>query len=76
MSDDELADAIKEGDKKSADAEALFKSEGEKLQAAYQKLQEEKEATLAEIKSSGLGLIKSVSAARKKAAKAKAKEEL
>lgn len=76
MSDDELSAAIKEGDKKAADAEELFKSEVEKLHNTYQKLQEDKENTIQEIKDSGLGLIKSVAAARKKDAKAKPKEEL
>jgi hypothetical protein len=75
MSDEELAAAIKEGDKKSADAEELFKSEVEKLQSKYQQLTKEKEETVAAIKESGLGLLKAVQAAKKAAGK-KAKEEL
>jgi hypothetical protein len=67
MSDDEIATAITDGDKKAADAEAHFSAEVETLQATYQKLQDDKEATLAAIKDSGLGLIKSVAAARKAA---------
>lgn len=74
LSDDDLAAKIAEGDAKSAAAEKLFTTEVEKLQASYQKLQKDKEASLAEIKESGLGLHKAVSAARKKAAKGK--EEL
>lgn len=69
MSDDELATAIAEGDKKGADAEEHFKTEVDKLQKNYQQLQTDKDATLAEIKDSGLGLIKSVSASRKSAPK-------
>lgn len=76
MSDEEIATAIAEGDKKGEDAETHFKAEVEKLQATYQKLQDDKEKTLADIKDSGLGLVKSVAAARKAAAKAGAKEEL
>jgi len=71
LSDDDLAAYITNGDKKSADAEKLFSSEVEKLQATYQKLQADKEATVAEIKESGLGLHKAVQAARKKAAAGK-----
>jgi hypothetical protein len=66
LSDEDLAAKIAEGDKKSADAEKLFTSEVEKLQSAYQKLQSDMEATLKDIKDSGLGLHKAVSAARKK----------
>jgi len=73
MSDDEITAAIADGDKKLADAETTFSDELEKLQAAYKVLQENKENTIAEVKSSGLGLLKSVAAARKKAP---AKEEL
>lgn len=76
MSDDELAAAIEEGDNKAKEAEAHFTAEVDKLQKAYSKLQEDKETTLATIKDSGLGLIKSVSAARKAGANAAAKEEL
>jgi len=66
MSDDEIAAAIADGDKKAAAAESTFKTEVEKLQKRYQELQAEQEATLAEIKNSGIGLIKAVAAARKK----------
>jgi len=73
MSDEDLDAAIAAADKKAADAEELFKTELDKLQKAYQKLQDNKEATLAEVKDSNVGLKKAVKASRKGAAK---KEEL
>jgi len=76
MSDEELKAAIEEADKKAADAEETFKTELDQLQKAYQKLQEDKEATLAEIKESGVGMKKSVLASRKKGAADAGKEEL
>lgn len=69
MSDAELSAAISAADKKGADAEELFKTELDKLQKAYQTLQDNKEATLAEVKDSGVGMMKAVQAARKKGAK-------
>merc|ERR1711884_1011461 len=51
---DELDKRIAEGDKKIADAEAHFKAEVEKLQAAYQKLMSDKDETIEDVKSSGL----------------------
>jgi hypothetical protein len=66
MSDEELDAAIAAADKKAADAEELFKTELDKLQKAYQKLQDNKEATLQEVKDSGVGLKKAVKAARGK----------
>lgn len=74
MSDDEISAAIQEGEKKLADAEQTFKTEVEKLQNTYQKLQQDKEDTITAVKDSGLGLLKSVKAARAKGAAAK--EEL
>jgi len=56
-------------------AEELFEAELKKLQDHYKVLQEEKDATIKEVKSSGLGLMNAVLAARKKAAGG-AKEEL
>merc|ERR1712179_556520 len=73
MSDAELADAIAAADNKVKAAEELFKTEVEKLQKKYQQLQEDQENTLAEVKESGVGLLKAVSAARKNKP---AKEEL
>jgi hypothetical protein len=71
MSDADLDAAIAEQDKKAEDAEKLFKDELDKLQAAYKQLQADKEATLDEVKKSGVGLLKSVRAARAKGAAAK-----
>lgn len=69
MSVEELDAAIAAADKKVADAEATFSEELEKLQAAYKELQDAKEATLAEVKASGVGLLKSVKAAKATAGK-------
>jgi hypothetical protein len=66
MSLDELDAEIEKQDKKAADAEETFKTELDKLQATYKELQEAKEAALAEVKDSGVGLLKSVRAAKKK----------
>jgi len=73
MSEADLDAAIAVQDQKAKDAEALFDSELEKLQASYKQLQTDKENTLAEVKKSGVGLMKSVKASKKKTA---AKEEL
>jgi hypothetical protein len=75
MSDEEIATAITDGETKMEEAETTFKTELEKLQNRYQELQKEKEATVAKVKESGLGLLKSVQAAKKKVAAA-GKEEL
>ena len=64
MSDADLEAAIAAKDKEMEDAETTFKSEVEKLQAKYQELMEAKEKTAADIKDSGLGLMKSVLASR------------
>jgi len=69
MSVEELDKEIAALDKKAADAETLFSDELEKLQAAYKKLMEDKDATLAEVKASGVGLLKSVRASKKAAPK-------
>merc|ERR1712086_140398 len=63
MSADELTAAIAGKDKEGVDAEALFKSEVEKLQKTYEQLQKDKETTLEKIKKSGLGIMKAVKAA-------------
>jgi len=63
MSTDELTASIAAKDKEGEDAEALFKSEVEKLQKTYEKLQSDKEATLESIQKSGLGTMKAVKAA-------------
>lgn len=68
LSDDAIAKYIKLNEDKSAKAEADFSAAVEKLQATYKGLQDAKEKTLEEIKSSGLGLYKSVQAHKKKVA--------
>ena len=72
LSADDLDGKITEGEGKIEAAEKLFKDELEKLQKNYEKLMKDKEATIAEVKASGLGLLKSVKAAKK----AGCKEEL
>jgi len=70
MGEEELDAAIAAADKLAADAEELFKTEVDKLQATYKQLSDDKDATLAEVKASGVGLLKSVKAAKAKAATA------
>lgn len=74
LSDEEIATQIADGDKKIKDAEDTFNSELEKLQAAYQDLTKTKEETIAAVKKSGLGTLKSVQAHKKK--QGSGKEEL
>lgn len=74
MSDEEIATAIADGEKALTDAESTFEAEVKKLQNTYQELQKTKEEALAAVKESGLGLLKAVAAAKKKAAAGK--EEL
>jgi len=69
----DLETKIKEGDDKIAGAETTFKTELEKLQNAYQKLMKDKDSTIADVKSSGLGTMKSVLAYKKSSSD---KEEL
>merc|ERR1711990_543702 len=56
---------IAEGEKSLEEAESTFKSEVEKLQAKYESLQKEKDETIANVKKSGLGMLKSVKASKK-----------
>jgi len=70
MTEEELDAAIAAADKLAADAEETFKTEVDKLQATYKQLSDDKEATLEEVKESGVGLLKSVKAAKAKAATA------
>jgi hypothetical protein len=65
LSLEELNAAIAEGEQKIEDAEKNFKDEVSKLQKAYEGLQKDKEATIAAVKADGLGLMKSVRAAKK-----------
>lgn len=67
MSEVDLDAAIAAETKKLDDSEAEFKAAVEKLQATYQKLSEEKDATAAAVKAAGLGLMKSVKAYKTKA---------
>eukprot|EP00579_Thalassiosira_antarctica_P008899 CAMPEP_0201881890 /NCGR_PEP_ID=MMETSP0902-20130614/12526_1 /ASSEMBLY_ACC=CAM_ASM_000551 /TAXON_ID=420261 /ORGANISM="Thalassiosira antarctica, Strain CCMP982" /LENGTH=217 /DNA_ID=CAMNT_0048410191 /DNA_START=25 /DNA_END=678 /DNA_ORIENTATION=+ len=60
MTTAELEAAVAAEEKKIADAEEFFKAEVQKLQDTYSKLNEDKEKIEAEVKSSGLGLMKSV----------------
>jgi len=62
LSDAELDEKIKDGEKSLGDAEDTFKSEVEKLQAKYESLMKEKDETIANVKASGLGMLKSVKA--------------
>jgi len=63
----DLDKQIKEKEAEIEKAEKFFTDEVDKLQKAYQKLQEDKEATVTAVKESGLGLMKSVKAAAGKA---------
>jgi len=67
MSAADLDAKIKESEKKMEDAEKTFENEVKKLQSTYEQLQKDKEATMIEIKNSGLGLMKAVKAAAAKA---------
>jgi len=68
LNDEDLDAKISEEEKKIEEAEKTFKAGVEKLQETYQKLMAEKEETEAKVKASGLGLMKSVRVAKKKAA--------
>lgn len=57
---------ITEFEGKLEEAEETFKAEVSKLQETYQRLSEEKDKKLAEVKDSGLGLLKSVKVTRSK----------
>jgi len=63
----DLDTQIKEKEAEIEKAEKFFTDEVDKLQKAYQKLQEDKESTVTAVKDSGLGLMKSVKAAAGKA---------
>merc|ERR1712224_384967 len=63
----DLDKQIKEKEAEIEKAEKFFTDEVDKLQKQYQKLQEDKEATVTAVKDSGLGLMKSVKASTGKA---------
>lgn len=67
MSAEDLDAAIATEEKKLEDAEAQFKAEVQQLQDKYSSLSSEKDAKIAEVKASGLGLMKSVKTAGAKA---------
>lgn len=67
LSVEDLNTQITEGEAKIEAAEENFKTEVEKLQAAYQKLMSDKDDAIEGVKKSGLGLMKSVLAAKQKA---------
>ncbi|KAL3786206.1 hypothetical protein ACHAWO_013719 [Cyclotella atomus] len=60
MPEAELKATVEAEEKKIEDAEENFKTEVQKLQDAYTKLNEDKEKLIAEVKAAGLGLMKSV----------------
>jgi len=60
---------IKAGDEAIAKAGTDFEAEVKKLQSAYEGLQKAKDEKIAEVKSSGLGLLKTVRAHKAKAGK-------
>jgi hypothetical protein len=66
MAEDALDTLIKEKEKLMEEAEEAFKKGVTELQETYQKLMSSKEATLEEIKQSGLGLMKACKAAKAK----------
>jgi hypothetical protein len=61
----ELKSGVEEKEQKIKDAETTFEKEVEKLQATYEGLEKEKSETIAEIKKSGMGLMKSVIGSKK-----------
>merc|ERR1712223_685923 len=62
----DLQKAVKDGEEKIENAEKTFKTELQKLQDSYQKLMSDKDDTIANVKNSGLGQMKSVLAYRNK----------
>jgi hypothetical protein len=62
LSAEEIDAQIEAGDAKIKDAETTFSTELEKLQASYQELMKTRDDTIAEVKASGLGQLKSVKA--------------
>ena len=73
---EELEAKITAEEKKLTDAEEAFGEAVKKLQAEYPKLSEDKDKTMAEVKDSGLGLLKAVKAFKAKGDKKESKDEL
>lgn len=69
LSTEDLEAKISAEEKKLEEAEQYFKDEVQKLQDTYQKLSTEKDEKIAAVKAAGLGLMKSVKAAKSKDAK-------
>jgi hypothetical protein len=63
---DDLKKQIEEKTEEIKTLETTFEEEVKKLQESYEKLQKDKDATIAEVKASGLGLMQAVQAAKKK----------
>lgn len=66
MNATELDEKIKEEEQKLKDAQKVFQEAVADLQKEYQKIAEEKDEKLAAVKEGGLGLLKSIRAAKKK----------
>merc|ERR1719247_1936657 len=61
----QLAELIEGKEKEIKDAEAHFETELQKLQAKYEELSAEKDASIKAVKASGLGTMKAVRASKK-----------
>jgi len=70
----ELAAGIKESEKELADLEIKFKADVEQLQREYKELQDSKAKAAAEVRAGGLGLMRAVQAAARRAGAAAAAE--
>jgi len=67
LSDSEIADKIKEGEDKIAEADIIFSKGVQTLRDQYQDISDAKDEAIKAVKASGHGLYKAVLAARKKA---------
>jgi hypothetical protein len=76
LSVEEIDTRIATEETKLEDAETEFKDAVTKLQDEYQKLSQAKDDSIAAVKESGLGLLKSIKAAKGKAAKGETADEL
>jgi hypothetical protein len=68
MSESDLSAAIAEKEASIEEAESTFKTKLEGLQKTYEEISKGKDDTIAEVKASGLGMMKAVQAAAKKKA--------
>lgn len=75
LSDTELDAKIIAKEKSITDAESNFKAGVEKLQATYEKLSKDRDEAVANVKKSGLGMLKSVRGHKKKGGGGTKKEE-